>query len=508
MEHIGHHLKDIFFNKKNGRLVFQQKKAQKFLFFHEGLLVYAKTTHPHELIGEILFKLGKISNETYSKIDQYIEPMQSLGKSLVENDLLTEKDLHDGLMYQMREITLNIFPFFDGEFKFQEKKKSTADKFELKMNVPDLIEEGIRRMNFNPYMEEFMRDKIPFSKGKDFLDRLTKKETEILDKIDGSASAEALLLSTGTRPEFFWKSLYLFYCLNLIDVKDAKGRKKISVKKEKAKKAVVEKEKKKVKKVAEDEKKKEKKAAVDERKKRLAEVVQVKENLPDMDYYQILDVSQAASQNEIKTAYFQLARKYHPDRFDRNLPSDMKEKIEDVFNHITKAFQTLSNEKKRLEYDTMKDTPMELDKKELDKRAEMKFRQGKALYHQDKYDKALIFLEEAVRLRRNKGNYFILLAEVESKIPSFHQKAEEDFKNAIELAPWSPEGYVGLGTYYKQDGLLVKAKRHFRKALDIEPENKIALKELGMTGKPKKKGLKGILSFEVFGKKKKKKKKS
>jgi len=507
MEHIGHHLKDIFFNKKNGRLVFQQKKAQKFLFFHEGLLVYAKTTHPHELIGEILFKLGKISNETYSKIDQYIEPMQSLGKSLVENGLLAEKDLHDGLMYQMREITLNIFPFFDGEFKFQEKK-NTADKFELKMNVPDLIEEGIRRMNFNPYMEEFMRDKIPFSKGKDFLDRLTKKETEILDKIDGSASAEALLLSTGTRPEFFWKSLYLFYCLNLIDVKDAKGRKKISVKKEKAKKAVVEKEKKKVKKVAEDEKKKEKKAAVDERKKRLAEVVQVKENLPDMDYYQILDVSQAASQNEIKTAYFQLARKYHPDRFDRNLPSDMKEKIEDVFNHITKVFQTLSNEKKRLEYDTMKDTPTELDKKELEKKAEMKFRQGKALYHQDKYDKALIFLEEAVRLKRNKGNYFILLAEVESKIPSFHQKAEEDFKKAIELEPWSPEGYVGLGTYYKQEGLLVKAKRHFRKALDIEPENKIALKELDMTGKPKKKGLKGILSFEVFGKKKKKKKKN
>ena len=514
MEHIGHHLRDIYFNKKSGRLVFKQKSVQKYLFFQEGLLVYAKTTHPHELIGEILYKRGKISSEIYSNIDEYIEPMKSIGACLVENEILSKKELHDCLMYQMREITLNIFPHFDGKFDFKEKNVDAQEEFELKMNTPDLIEEGIRRMNYNPYMEKFMQKKIPYAQGEDFLDRLTKKEKEILDKLDGSASAEAFLLSAGIRPEFFWKSLYLFYCLDLVDVKDRKGKEKIPEKREKPQKTA-EVEKKKPKKATEEEKKKEKKSAVadkevvkksaaDEKKRKIAEVVKMNDYLSETDYYQILNISQSASQNEIKKAYFQLVRNYHPDRFPRNLPSDIKTKIENVFDYITQAFQTLSNEKKKLVYDAKKDTPSELDKKEIEKKAEMKYRHGKSLFHQEKYDEALMFLEEAVRLRSNKASYFLLLGKVESKIPSFHEKAEEDLKKAIEIEPWNAENYLGLGKYYKQEGLMVKARRHIKKALDIDPEHKGALKALEIEEEPKKKGIKRMLSFEGFGKTKKK----
>jgi len=70
MEHIGHHLKEIHFKKETGCLVYKQKELQKYLFFQKGVLVMVKTTHPHELLGEILLKLGKISFETFRKIDE------------------------------------------------------------------------------------------------------------------------------------------------------------------------------------------------------------------------------------------------------------------------------------------------------------------------------------------------------------------------------------------------------------------------------------------------------
>ncbi|MCK7477067.1 MAG: hypothetical protein M0C28_05780 [Candidatus Moduliflexus flocculans] len=45
----------------------------------------------------------------------------------------------------------------------------------------------------------------------------------------------------------------------------------------------------------------------------------------------------------------------------------------------------------------------------------------------------------------------------ESKLPAYVRKAEQDFLKAIQLEPWNPEGYVGLGLLYKAEGLQTKA---------------------------------------------------
>lgn len=477
MKHIGFYLRDIYFHKKSGPLIFNYEGLQRYLFFHDGFLVFARITQPQELLGEILFKLGKISRSTYSKIDSYIDPTLRLGESLMKEGLLSEDDLYAGLRYQMREITLNIFPFFDGKFRFQERGKFAEEEFKSEITIPDLIEEGIRRMKYHPKLEKFMVKKVPFPKSEDFIDRLTEKEKKIIDTIDGSSSAEDLFHSGDFEPKFFWKSLYLSYCLNIIDIMDPE---KVPVKTEKAEKATFE-----------------------VKDKKLAEVIAISEQLSTMDYYQILNIPEGSSPYHIKSSYFRLSREYHPGCFSKDLPSDIKDKIEDVFGHITRAYDTLGDEKKKQEYDSKRESSPVLGGKELEKKADIKYRQGRTLYNQERYDEALRLLEEAVRLKKNKGIYFLMLAMAKSKVPPFHKKAEEDFQKAIKLEPSNPEFYVGLGTYYKEEGFFDKAKKQFKKTLEIDPENKIALKELGLTEKLKKKGLMGI--FKQLGKKKKKK---
>lgn len=62
------------------------------------------------------------------------------------------------------------------------------------------------------------------------------------------------------------------------------------------------------------------------------------------NYYDILGVDKTASQADIKKAYRKLAKKYHP---DVNKSKDAEEK----FKKINEAYETLSDEEKRKNYD-------------------------------------------------------------------------------------------------------------------------------------------------------------
>lgn len=67
------------------------------------------------------------------------------------------------------------------------------------------------------------------------------------------------------------------------------------------------------------------------------------------DYYKTLGISEDATEEEIKKAYKEKARKYHPDNYDSADPK--KEEAEKKIRDVTEAYAVLSNSAKRRKYD-------------------------------------------------------------------------------------------------------------------------------------------------------------
>ena len=72
-----------------------------------------------------------------------------------------------------------------------------------------------------------------------------------------------------------------------------------------------------------------------------------------IDYYKILNVPQDASQDLIRKAFRKSAKHTHPDLFPDDSPAE-KKKRQVLFVQLTQAYEILSDEKRRTEYDRQK----------------------------------------------------------------------------------------------------------------------------------------------------------
>ncbi len=72
-----------------------------------------------------------------------------------------------------------------------------------------------------------------------------------------------------------------------------------------------------------------------------------------IDFYQVLCVPRGCDAAEIKKAYYSLAKQYHPDPYQLYIAEDssIREKLEAIFAHIKRSYDTLKDGRTRADYD-------------------------------------------------------------------------------------------------------------------------------------------------------------
>lgn len=93
------------------------------------------------------------------------------------------------------------------------------------------------------------------------------------------------------------------------------------------------------------------------------------------NYYEILQVSSNASKEIIDKAFKTLAKKYHPDAN----PPDKKEWAEDQFKKINAAYEIISDEEKRKQYDEDLRKSIENETKQAEQRYQKLYKQHQQL---------------------------------------------------------------------------------------------------------------------------------
>ena len=114
--------------------------------------------------------------------------------------------------------------------------------------------------------------------------------------------------------------------------------------------------------------------------------------------------------------------------------------------------------------------------------AELYYQQGRARFERKEYHAAVHLLREALKLDPSRAAYHYHLGIALIRNPRTRREAERHLSKAAELEPYNAQIRVKLGLLYKEAGLSKRAENFFREALQMDPDNRVAQREISSEG--------------------------
>ena len=118
----------------------------KSVVVQKGRLVFASSSSRDDRLGELLLRRGRITVRQYAEASAAIGKGKRLGAALVEQGALEAADLVKVVVEHTQEVIYSVFPWTEGFYRMKEGSPG-EEAITLKMSTPDLILEGIGRID-------------------------------------------------------------------------------------------------------------------------------------------------------------------------------------------------------------------------------------------------------------------------------------------------------------------------------------------------------------------------
>ena len=208
-------------------------------------------------------------------------------------------------------------------------------------------------------------------------------------------------------------------------------------------------------------------------------------------YYQWLQVTSGSAHSQVRHNYYELVRKFHPDRHMAN--PERTQPLHKLMDAITTAYKTLTDDKARGKYDQQLAAAgtftLGRHQSESQKTAEECAEKARECFRAQNHGGCILWLRKAVDIEPKSVKYLALLASSLSIVVPFRREAVEHLQKAIEIDPWNATVHFQIAALYEQMKLPWRARSHYQKVLEIDAEHKKAQERLRLldaeTGKKK-----------------------
>lgn len=468
--------------RKTGVLTLKRNDLNKSFFIQEGDIIFATSLYADDRLGEMLLKTGKINFKQYEiSVDLLKKTGKRQGTILVERGFISPKDLFEGVVAQVREIVLSAFTWVEGDYEFIEGPLPSEEVVTLQISTGDIILDGIKRIkDWNRLIRDLpsLDSVLHLSTNPRSLFQsvnLSAGERDLLRLVNGERTLRDVLSESPMPSMECARVLYFFITAGILQPAPQEVGKKEEVRKEDIR------ETKETVQTQTVEEEAVKRAFFDEQKE--TTVQKIREAYLQMErqnFYEVLGVAPTAGREEIKKAYFRLAKEYHPDRHFEVEMGQVKKELESLFVRITQAYDTLLLEKKRKAYDAELASGKQSQKQSEPTHRDF-FARGEAALEKGDLRDACYYFQTAIDKmpeKTDKAIYYLRYGKTMARIPGKLREAAEILKKGVALNPNETEFYIELGMIYHRTGLTQNALASFSEALKRDPNNKIAKAEI------------------------------
>ena len=471
-------LHNLYSLRATGLLHLENNNLKKVVYIRNGYPIFVRSNLVREFLGQMLVRTGLLSDEVLAEsLEASKQSKQRHGSALIEMGLLEPHQLNDALRTQVLDKLLDIFSWPEGKYRFVQAREFKQGVTSIDLSPANLILQGLRDHAhrdqvlkiLEPHLEHYLQQaENPLYRFQDI--QLSVNEQRILASCQGNETLSEVLkrhlLSRKEAEPLLAALLTTGILVARMEPKEAKED------------------------VACDE--------TELTRARRESFLKDYAWMMEQDYFTLLDVSESDSREQVRKSFYNMVKKYHPDRFfEQNALPDLKDKVNALFQHISDAHETLSdaNAKTRYLNDRQGEKNSSTTSLENILQAETAFQKGIISFRVKKYDQAQKAFAEALEICPNEAEYLMYQTWSAYK---FNPKTTDIIKTrtnllrAIELNPTLSLAHLFLGYLCKDKGNEKEALRHFEKAIQVDPNCTEALREIRLMSMRKEKEKKGL----------------
>ena len=486
-------------SQETGILSLSRDQISKRIYFGEGTMTFANSSFRGDRLGEFLVRNGKVTQSHLALASRKVaDTGRRLGETFVSMGLLTETEMEVGVAEQVLSIIYSVFPWDDGEYRFKEHASPIAADLALQLPTIPVILEGVRHIQDTEAIRRALGQPDSLvSYGKSFSPfprdcSLTTEESFVLSRVDGQSSVADIMSLSPLGEDQTLRCLYALVSSGFLELGGKSRHMTPSSKRIDPFR------------VESDRWEPPQKKSSGETEELSPEEQWIRDDIVAKraavdtgTYYDWLELRRGATPEEIKKAYLNMIKRYHPDRLRSPRLAHLQVELQDLMSKLTEAYKTLSDTVARRRFDNSLRSesprgedlsPRDFSLKSSDSKATSGleniaaryYREAKGHFARQHFHETIELMEEAVRFDAAKPQYHKLLARALAKNPHWRRRAEEHFQAALELSPCDVESLVGLGRLYDAAGMTSRATTLLAQALELDPGNRELKERLGI----------------------------